>query len=161
MTLARGRLIRASVAARARNVPRQADDVAEALAFMMKARMRHADADEAAIDRLVSLSRILAERLLGTALDLQPETIVALAHGVLSEARSAERIHLYVNPSQLAVLESATSVFDPEGRVHRISGDPALGAGDVRLETELGTVEARLGAELDRLAQRLRGALRS
>jgi flagellar biosynthesis/type III secretory pathway protein FliH len=128
---------------------------------MMKTRVRAANADEQALDRIVSLSRVLAERLLGTALDLEPETIVKLAHGVLAEARSAERILLYAHPAQVAVLESATAVFDPEGRVHRISGDPTLSVGDVRLETELGTVEARLDAELDRLAHHLRDALRS
>lgn len=161
MTLARGRLIRAEDATRARGVPSRADDVAEALALMMKAQVRVADSDELAVDRIVSLARVLAERLLGTALDLEPDTVLALAHGVLAEARNAERILLYTHPSQVALLESATAAFDPEGRVHRISPDPALGKGDVRLETELGTVDARLDAELDRLAHRLRDALRS
>jgi flagellar biosynthesis/type III secretory pathway protein FliH len=161
LTLARGRLVRANDVARTRGVPKRADDIAEALALMMKTRAQTADAEEAAIDRIVSLSRVLAERLLGTALGLEPETIVRLAHGVLAEARSAARILLYAHPAQVAVLESATAAFDPEGRVHRICADSALGMGDVRLETELGTVEARLDAELDRLARRLRDVLRS
>ena len=161
MTLARGRVVRATDAALARKVPRHADGLAEATALLMTANARAADADERALDSVVALARLLAERLIGRALELTPETIVALAHGVLGEARSARRVHIFVSPAQVPTLESATAAFDPEGRVHSITGDDSLGAGDIRLETELGTVEARVDDELDRLALRLRDALRS
>lgn len=159
--LARGRLIRAADAASARKVPKRADDLAEAMALMMTTNARAGDDDERALDRVVALSRLLAERLIGRALELAPETIALLAQRVLVEARNARRIHVFVSPTNVAALESATAAFDPERRVHTITGDPSLGAGDVRLETELGTVEARIDRELDRLALRLRDALRS
>jgi flagellar biosynthesis/type III secretory pathway protein FliH len=161
LTLARGRLVRATDAALARKVTRHADGLADATALLMTANARAADADERALDNVVALSRLLAERLIGRALELTPETIVALAHGVLGEARSARRVHIFVSPAQVPTLEGATAAFDPEGRVHTITGDASLGAGDIRLETELGTVEARVDNELDRLALRLRDALRS
>lgn len=159
--LARGRLIRAEDAAAARTVPNRADDLAEATALLMTATARAAHDDEQAVDRVVALSRLLAERLVGRALELAPETIVALAERVLAEARNARRVHVFVSPARVPALEGATAAFDPEGRVHTVTGDPTLGDGDIRLETELGTVEARLGGELDRLALRLRDALRS
>jgi flagellar biosynthesis/type III secretory pathway protein FliH len=127
----------------------------------MAASARAADSDAQALDRIVALSRLLAERLIGRALDLAPETVAALAERVLSEARNARRVHLFVSPAEVPILKGATAAFDPEGRVHAITGDPSLTAGDIRIETELGTVEARVGDELDRLALRLREALRS
>jgi flagellar biosynthesis/type III secretory pathway protein FliH len=159
--LARGRLVRAADAGTARKVPNRADDLAEAVALLMTANARAAADDERALDRVVTLSRLLAERLIGRALELAPETIVALAERVLAEARNARRVHVFVDPAHVPALESATTAFDPEGRVHAVTGDPSLGAGDIRLETELGTVEARIDGELDRLALRLRDALRS
>jgi len=122
---------------------------------------RAAEADERAQDRIVALSRVLAERLIGRTLELAPETVVTLAERVLIEARNARRIQMFVNPLQVPTLTAATAAFDPEGRVHTVTGDPSLGAGDIRLETELGTVEARVGDELDRLALRLREVMRS
>jgi flagellar biosynthesis/type III secretory pathway protein FliH len=159
--LARGRLIRAAEAGKARKVPNRADDLAEATALLMTANARAANDDERALDRVVALSRLLAERLIGRALALAPETVVALAEGVLAEARNARRVHVFVSPTHVPALESATAAFDAEGRVHTVTGDPALGDGDIRLETELGTVEARIDGELDRLALHLRDALRS
>jgi flagellar biosynthesis/type III secretory pathway protein FliH len=127
----------------------------------MKAAADDVDADERALDRIVDLSRLLAERLLGKSLELEPAHIAALARGVLSEARSARRLRIFVHPSHVALLETATEEFDPEGRVHCVSGDPELRPGDIRLETELGTVDARLETELDSLARHLRDVLRS
>jgi flagellar biosynthesis/type III secretory pathway protein FliH len=161
LTLARGRLIKAGDAGRARKVPDRADDVAKATALLLTASARAGDEDERARDRIVALSRLLAERLIGRAIELSPETVVALAARVLGEARNARRVHVFVSPTQVTTLESATAAFDPEGRVHTITGDPSLGAGDIRLETELGAVEACVGNQLDRLALRLRDALRS
>jgi flagellar biosynthesis/type III secretory pathway protein FliH len=161
MILPRGRLVRAADLGRTTQAARRADELADAAALMIRASSRAAEADERNLDRLIDLSRLLAERLLGSALALRPEAIVSLARSVLEEARSARRVHVFVNPAHVSDIEGATLAFDPERRIHAVSADTALGPGDVRLETELGTVEARIDPELERLAHRLRDALRS
>jgi type III secretion protein L len=159
MTLPVGRLVKRSEAS-ARD-DEAASNVARAAARAMKEAAHQSAADEQAMDRVVDLSRLLAERLLGKALELEPDTIVALARRVLAEARSARSIRVLVQSSNVARLRRATEEFDPDGRVHAVVGDDALAPGDIRLETELGSVDARLETGLDGLADHLRDALRS
>lgn len=161
MTLARGTLLRAAEAGSPRLVRGDADRVAELLALSMKEALARSEHDDGAIDRLVDLARLLAERLLRQSLELDPDVVVALARGVLAEARSARRVRLFANPGAVGTLENAIKDYDPDGRVHQVSADAALGPGDLRLETELGTVDATLHTGLDLLARRLRDALRS
>jgi flagellar biosynthesis/type III secretory pathway protein FliH len=87
--------------------------------------------------------------------------VTQLARTTLAEARGARRVVLRAHPDDASLLAAATARFDPDGRVHSVVPDPALGRGDFVLETEVGTVDARLGAGLDRLAARLKEALRS
>ena len=160
--LARGRLIHAAPdPAPSRSSKEPASVFAESAAFAIKARAHDAEADEAALDRVVELARLLAERLLEKSLELSPSDITGIARAVLEEARSARRIELFVHPSHVSVLEGATDAFDPERRAHTVVGDSSLEPGDVKLVTELGVVEARIGSELTLLANRLRDALRS
>jgi flagellar biosynthesis/type III secretory pathway protein FliH len=46
------------------------------------------------------------------------------------------------------------------GHVAQISPDPARPRGSLRFETEIGTLDADVAPQLDRLAERLREALR-
>jgi flagellar biosynthesis/type III secretory pathway protein FliH len=104
---------------------------------------------------------LLAERLLGQALSLSPDLVQGLARQALAEVRAARRVRLVANPEDVPGLAASISNFDPEGRVHDVVADADLARGDLRLETELGTVNAHVGEELPRLAARLREALRS
>jgi flagellar biosynthesis/type III secretory pathway protein FliH len=122
---------------------------------------REACADEASLDRMVELSRLLAERLLGHALSVSPGEIASLARQALDEARGARRVRIHANPMDAEVLARVTAEIDPDGRVHAVVSDEALLRGDLRLETDIGTVHARLGPGLTQLAARLREALRT
>jgi flagellar biosynthesis/type III secretory pathway protein FliH len=135
--------------------------LALAAALALSLRQREERADEAALDRTLALARLLAERLLGEALLTSDVAVTQLARGTLAEARGARRVVFRAHPQDAALLTAATAQFDPDGRVQSIVPDAALGRGDFVLETEVGTVDARLGAGLDRLALRLREALRS
>jgi flagellar biosynthesis/type III secretory pathway protein FliH len=137
----------------------RAEGLAEVAALSMALREREARAAELALDRVVELSRLLAERLLGHALRADPAEIAALAAQALAEAGGARRVEIHANPEDLPLLKSATAAFDPAGRVHAVIADESLARGDLRLNTELGMIDARLGPELARLAERLREAL--
>lgn len=136
------------------------EGLAETAALALALREREARADDAALDRTLALARLLAERLVGAALQIGDAAAVELARGALEGARGARRVVLRAHPEDAPKMQAATHHFDPEGRVHTILADAALGPGDIVLETEVGTVDARLGAGIERLATRLREALR-
>jgi len=137
-----------------------ADGLAQSAALALSLRQREDRADEAALDRTLALARLLAERLLGETLLASDVAVARLARSTLAEARGARRVVVRAHPQDAALLADATAQFDPDGRVHAVVPDAALGRGDFVLETEVGTVDARLGAGLDRLTARLKEALR-
>jgi flagellar biosynthesis/type III secretory pathway protein FliH len=141
----------------------RAEALAETAALALALRNREAEADDRAQDRLIAIASLLAERLLGHALATRPEEVLSLAAQALSEAGGARRVELHAHPEDAALLRSgiAAAGFDPAGRVHAVVSDESLARGDLRLNTELGMIDARLGPELSRLAERLREALSS
>ncbi|HEX7668801.1 MAG TPA: FliH/SctL family protein [Polyangiaceae bacterium] len=162
----RAAAILADATHRASEVTRQAEmagrssALAEFAAHAVRLREREIHADDAALDRTVELSRLLAERLLGHALSVSPAEVASLARGALLEARGARRIRIHANPRDAEILTRVTAEVDPEGRLQAVLPDDALSPGDLRLETDVGVVDARLGPSIDRLAARLREALR-
>jgi flagellar biosynthesis/type III secretory pathway protein FliH len=138
----------------------RAEGLAQFSAYAMRLREREDRADEASLDRSVELSRLLAERLLGHALSASPAEVASLAQQALGEARGARRIRIHANPADAEILSRVMAEVDKEDRVHAVVPDPALLPGDLRLETDIGVIDARLGPSLTRLAARLREALR-
>jgi flagellar biosynthesis/type III secretory pathway protein FliH len=114
--------------------------------------------DERGLDRLVDLARLLAERLLGETLRLDPTRIAALARQALTEAQGARRIEIAAHPEDAPLLAKELELSGVEQSV-RIVPDPARARGHLRFDTELGSLDAELGPQLDRLAKRLRAAL--
>jgi flagellar assembly protein FliH/type III secretion protein L len=119
---------------------------------------REASALERELDQVVSLARLLAERLLGEALAVDPTRVVALAHQALSEARGARHISIVAHPEDVPLLEQALA----ERRLApplSVVADRARERGNLRFETDIGTLDAELAPELDRLAEKLREVL--
>jgi flagellar biosynthesis/type III secretory pathway protein FliH len=111
-------------------------------------------------ERVVALATVLAERILCTTLELQPDRIASLAAGVLAEARGARRATIHAHPADAEALRAAvlTAGLDPTSV--DIQSDPALARGGLRLHTDVGVIDAQLAPRLDRLAEALRDALR-
>jgi flagellar biosynthesis/type III secretory pathway protein FliH len=114
--------------------------------------------DERGVDRLVALARLLAERLLGEALRIDPTRIAALARQALTEAQGARRIEIAAHPEDASLLAKELEISGVEQSV-RIVPDPTRTRGHLRFDTELGSLDAELGPQLDRLAKKLRAAL--
>lgn len=111
------------------------------------------------LDRATTLAAVLAERLVGRALVADPTTIALLAKSALAEARGARRATILAHPSDAAVLvQHLGSAGLPEGTVDVVADD-TLTPGSLVVQTELGTVDARLRPQLERLAAALREAL--
>lgn len=134
------------------------DAAASVAAHTLALAGREAAADDRALDRTLSLARLLAERLLGEALTLEPSRVVALAQTALAEARGARRVVIVAHPEDAAVLERVLEEGGLE-RVTRVVASPTRARGALRLESDIGVLDADLAPQLDRLTARLRESL--
>jgi flagellar biosynthesis/type III secretory pathway protein FliH len=113
------------------------------------------------LDRAVELAALLAERMLGAALEQDPSLVAMLARQALAEARGARRARIEAHPGDAGILASSfASLGLPAGGVEIVPNE-ALSRGSLVLHTDLGTLDARLTPQLERLASALRDALRS
>jgi flagellar biosynthesis/type III secretory pathway protein FliH len=119
---------------------------------------REREHDERALDRLVDLARVLAERLLGTTLELDPSRVAALARQALTEAQGARRIDIVAHPEDAVLLERELDLASV-AEVTRIVPDATRTRGSLRFDTDLGTLDADLAPQLDRLAKKLRASI--
>jgi flagellar biosynthesis/type III secretory pathway protein FliH len=167
--LQEARLQAADLVARARQqaigvaeqLAREAREEAEAklAAHWLRLRTEEGTRLERDTERVIGVAVALAERLLGAALELDPSRIVDLARAALAEARGARRIAIGAHPLDADALRqhldsAALGVQAVEVRV-----DETLARGELRLQTDVGTIDAKLSPRLDRLAAALRDAL--
>lgn len=115
---------------------------------------------ERELDRTLELARLIAERILGESLDLRPERILDIAKNTLAQARAARRIHIHAHPADASVLAREMRALGLEQAEVEVHADPSRSRGSLRLDTDLGTLDADLAAQLDRLVAVLREALR-
>jgi flagellar biosynthesis/type III secretory pathway protein FliH len=153
-------------AAAARAVATATADARAALEAEMTARwialraaeQRRFDRDTEAV---VPIAVALAERLLGAALDLDPARIVPLARVVVAEARGARQAVIDAHPADAATLQGLLTAEAIDVESLQIHPDEALARGELRLHTEMGTIDARLHPRFEQLASALRDALRA
>ncbi|MDB4996527.1 MAG: Flagellar assembly protein FliH [Myxococcaceae bacterium] len=113
---------------------------------------------EKELDRTIELAVLLAERLVGEAIAVEPARIAALANGALKETRGARQMRIEAAAGDVAALEEVLATLG-EG-VATIEVSPELARGSLVVHTELGRVDARLAPQLGRLAEALREVLR-
>ncbi len=111
------------------------------------------------LDNSLQLAVLLAERLLGATIALDPASIAVLAQRALAEARGARRATIEAHPRDAEALQRNLAMIDlPQGSVDVIENS-ALSRGSLTLHTDLGTLDAKLTPQLERLAKALRHAL--
>ena len=116
-----------------------------------------AEAEKRSLGRTIELARLLAERLLGTSLQLDATTVVALAEQALNELKAVRQVRLVAHPDDVAVLTAKLVTATPGFGVF---ADPSLARGDFRLLTDVGTIEASVGQRLELLATKLSDSLK-
>ncbi|MBX3205570.1 MAG: hypothetical protein KF764_10915 [Labilithrix sp.] len=146
----------AAAAAAAASEAREAE-VARLAAGFLALRDAEARRAERDVDRVVELAVLLAERLVGEALRVEPARIAELAASALHEARGARRVRIDASPDDVAALYEALGAL---GQSADVQPDPTLRRGSLVVHTDLGRVDARLEPQLARLAAALREALR-
>ncbi len=113
----------------------------------------------ASADRVVALAVVLAERLVGAALDVHPERVASIARSVIAEARGARRATLDAHPTDAEALRQQLHALGlPAGAVE-VRDDASLARGALRLHTDVGVLDAQLTPRLERLAAVLADAL--
>ncbi len=121
---------------------------------------REMESDEEQGDRIVMMARLLAERLLGEELRLDARRIVPLLRQVMQEVRGARRAVVEAHPLDARALREHLCEADACGD-WEIRENGAFARGDIRVTTEHGVVDARLGSRLEQLAVCLREGLSS
>jgi flagellar assembly protein FliH len=143
------------------NARARADALCLVVGEALELRKRQAELSKSVLDRSVDFATLLAERLLGEELALAPERVRALARQALTEAAGARHAIIVAHPRDAAELRaglhSLGSLLDSIG----IEDDAELSRGHIRVETELGVIEADLRGQLERLANQLRKLLTS
>ena len=158
-----GRVVAEATAAAAAAVAAAGREAAEReqaklAASFLALRAREEARAVAELDHAVELARVLAERILGATLILDASSIVSMARQALTEAQGARTVRIDANPEDATVLRAHLTDLAP---LHAtVTEDASLARGSLRLHTDLGTLDARLPAQLERLAAALRDALR-
>ena len=137
----------------------RADAAAKVAARALALRHHEARADERSLDRSVELARLLAERLLGESLRVAPEQVIALAKQALGEARGARRIGLVAHPEDARILAQSLPALGLDPTTAQVRSDASRARGNLRIETEIGVLDAELAPQLERLALKLRESL--
>jgi flagellar biosynthesis/type III secretory pathway protein FliH len=139
----------------------RADALCLVVGEALELRKRQAELEKSVLDRSVDFATLLAERLLGEELSLAPERVRALARQALTEAAGARHAIIVAHPRDACELRSGLvnlgSLLESIG----IEDDPKLTRGHIRVETELGVIEADVRGQLERLAAQLRKLLTS
>jgi flagellar assembly protein FliH len=137
----------------------RADGIATVAGRAIALAALEAQADERQLDRVVELARLLAERLLGESLRLDPTRVVDLARQALKEARGARRVMIAAHPDDRELLANTLGELGLDSGAS-VTSDAALNRGNLRIQTEIGALDAELAPQLDRLARRLRESIR-
>jgi len=137
----------------------RAEASAKLAAHALSLATHEAKADERALDRAVALARLLAERLLGASLALAPDQVAQLARQALSEARGARRLSIMAHPDDAKVLNESLPSLGVAVETLKVVADSARARGSLRIETDIGVLDADIAPQLDRLALRLRETL--
>lgn len=113
------------------------------------------------LEKTLALARMIAERLLGEALALDPSHITSIARQALVQARLARRVLIVASPDDATVLAQQKAALGLEHAEIEVQAEPSLSRGSLRLKTDLGNLDADLAPQLDRLVAALRDGLRA
>jgi flagellar assembly protein FliH len=116
---------------------------------------RKAGHEEASVDRVVELSLLVAERVLGEAIAVDKSHIRALVQQALSAAQGADEVRIEAHPDDVPELEQLVREL-PHLRANVVLTQE-LSRGSIMLRTNLGTVDARLATQLALLRGIVRG----
>lgn len=118
--------------------------------LLQSARAERSKVIESAEPELLKLATAIAERVVHAHLAVAPETVVELARNALQRLAGRETVVVRVNPRDIEILRAQRDrlleVHDTEGL--RIIADQRVDRGGVVVETEVGTIDAKISTQL-------------
>lgn len=127
----------------------------DALAQAWKARDNYLASNETA---LLKLAVRIAEKLIGQELQARPDAIAALVDEALRSVRRAKTFRIQAHPADVPHLkERLHALRTPSGADREIEVAPnaSLSRGDCIVETDIGTIDARLETQLKNIERAL------
>jgi flagellar assembly protein FliH len=121
-------------------------------------RAREGEFLRAAERSAVELALAIAEKVVGAAVSARPETVLDVVGGALLRTESRHRLVIEVNPDDLELVsESAEGLAARLGGVQRLDvvAERRVERGGCIVRTEEGEIDARIGSQLERLAELL------
>lgn len=106
---------------------------------------------------VLKLSIKLAEKIIGRELQTDKKTLADIVATALRNVRQQERLIVRINPSDLAQIQEFKAFINQAGRAQFIDfePDPKVNSGGCIIESEVGTVDARLETQLKILERTL------
>lgn len=138
---------------------REGRDAAAAADAAARLRLRSAEARGLAASEglVLYIAGLLAERLIGHALASEPGLMVDLAREATRAVVRARRVTLHVHPTDADALRDRLDELGLHAAAIDVRADGERPRGGLRVETDLGTLEADLAPQIDRLVDALRG----
>jgi type III secretion protein L len=138
------------------------DEGAKEVAQIIKRMAEHQQEQEAQVlPQLLKLVRKMAEKVIGSELEQRPEALVGMIKRTLHDkARQRRSLLLRVNPADLEVVRNERHrLMDALVRASDLSirEDEDISPGGVMIETEAGSIDARLETQLDALERAMFG----
>jgi type III secretion protein L len=118
--------------------------------LLLDARERRDAAVSSAERDVLTLAVKLAEKIIGREIERDPAALADIVAAALRHARQSEALTVRVNPADLPAVEAHRARLDPAGRARFLDlvADPRVGPGGCVIESESGTVDARLETQL-------------
>jgi flagellar assembly protein FliH len=136
--------------------------VSSALAALAEAeaaiRAREEEFLRAAERSAVELAIAIAEKIVGGTVEARPEMVLDVVGGALLRTAARHRLVIEVNPDDLELVsENAEGLAAKLGGVQRLDvvAERRIERGGCIVRTEEGEIDARVGAQLDRVAELL------
>ncbi len=134
--------------------------LAQVTEILLQARTEAAEIIAASESELVRLSLVIAEKIIGRSLEIDQHSILAIVAQAVENVRQQREIVLRIHPEDAKIIrEKRKELLDMLGRIKDIAikEDGDVARGGCIIETESGTIDASLEAQLAMLQQRLLG----
>jgi flagellar biosynthesis/type III secretory pathway protein FliH len=136
------------------------EGLATTTALLAAARAAEAGRVAAAEAELRRLAVRIAEKILARELALGPDAVVDVVRAALAAAAERRQLVVRVHPDDVAAVEAARARLAAAHAPHAVlavRADPQVGRGGCLVDTEVGTIDARLDVQLAAIEQALLG----
>jgi flagellar biosynthesis/type III secretory pathway protein FliH len=109
--------------------------------------------------QIVRLAVEIAEKIIGHAVEAEPELVASVLERAKREVAEAKRIRIWLNPADHQILADhcpeLIKIGCENGRTIEVVASEEVGRGGCRLETEMGLVDATLPTQIEEIRRQL------